>query len=117
MHPSIHPSIHAYIHPSIHPSIHTYIEQAYGVVKDPVGSEVITINAMPSHTHGTPTGWQQFYGLRSVAGSGTSNPTGSANTYNNFPITAATGGGIENVQGDADGNMEPTSFMMVYLKL
>lgn len=81
-----------------------------------LGSEVITINAMPAHTHGPASGFTNFYGL--IPGSGTSNPgSASPNNYNNFSQTGPAGGGTLNVEGAADGNMEPTTYMQVYIKL
>jgi len=79
-----------------------------------VGSEVITVASMPAHNHPGST----------IAIS-TNSPGGSAGVYgssgtNQFialNTIASQGGGTLNVQGAADGNMEPTSFFNVFIKL
>jgi hypothetical protein len=78
------------------------------------GSEVITVASMPAHNHPGST----------IAIS-TNSPGGSAGVYgssgtNQFialNTIASQGGGTLNVQGAADGNMEPTSFFNVFIKL
>lgn len=78
------------------------------------GSEVITVASMPEHNHPGST----------IAIS-TNSPGGSAGVYgssgtNQFialNTIASQGGGTLNVQGAPDGNMEPTSFFNVFIKL
>lgn len=76
-----------------------------------VGSEVITIAGMPSHNHP---------GSVVPVAVGTAAAGGSAVGATNFStaaVIAPQGGGTLNVQGAADGNMQPTSFMNVFIKL
>jgi hypothetical protein len=78
-----------------------------------LGSEVITIAAMPLHNHPGST-------VNLAVGNQGTNPTGfntSANNNSSPLIIAPQGGGILNVQGAADGNMEPTSYFNVFIKL
>lgn len=79
---------------------------------DAVGSEVITIAAMPSHNH--PGSTAPMTNISVQTGVGTTVLTQLATTA----ITIAPqGGGTLNTQGAADGNMQPTSFMNVFIKL
>ncbi len=83
-----------------------------------VGSEVITYGAMPLHNHSGSSA--------SVAlGTGQQvNPAGgnASASFLNGPTSvtlniASAGGGTLNTQGVADGNMPPTSYMNVFIKL
>jgi len=84
------------------------------VLGQDLGSEVITINAMPSHNHPGST-----YGATTI------NPGGSASGFGSSSIATqefavnvmAQGGGTLNVSGGANGNMQPTSLMNVFIKL
>ena len=82
-----------------------------------VGSEFITIAGMPAHNHPGST-----VGL-AIGNQGT-NSTGFTTSAANSPATAlniaAQGGGatgVLNVRGADDGNMQPTSFMNVFIKI
>jgi hypothetical protein len=77
------------------------------------GSEVITFNAMPLHNHANST-----IQVGSGGGSGV-HPRGQDLTFTNQAFVDITpqGGGILNTQGAADGNMQPTSFFNVFIKL
>lgn len=75
-----------------------------------VGSETITLAAMPLHNHAATVG--NFL----TTGSGSSDVVGGGN-IGTIGVTAATGGGTLNVRGAADGNMEPTTFFNVFIKL
>ncbi|CAB4127996.1 hypothetical protein UFOVP100_2 [uncultured Caudovirales phage] len=77
------------------------------------GSEVITINAMPLHNHPGSTVALGISGA-TTSGPGPSNPT----TLGPTSVTvAAQGGGTLNTSGAVDGNMQPTSFFNVFIKL
>ena len=78
-----------------------------------VGAEVITIDAMPAHNHpGSTIAIQTLSNYATGAASPVKAPGGAT------AITVATqGGGTLNVQGGVDGNMQPTSFFNVFLKL
>lgn len=81
-----------------------------------LGSEVITINAMPAHNH--PGSTVPFSRVAAeVPYQGSSPPVNPVNTNASSVTVAAQGGGTLNVQGAADGNMEPTTYMQVYIKL
>lgn len=77
-----------------------------------IGSEVITIAAMPLHNH--PGSTVPFNNIYTSPGSGGT----VAGTGGNEPLNITPqGGGILNVQGAANGNMPPESFYNVFLKL
>ena len=83
------------------------------VLGEYLGSEFITIAAMPNHNHPGST-------VALGIGNQGTNPTGfntSATTGPSSVTVAAQGGGTLNVQGAANGNMEPTSFFNVFIKL
>jgi hypothetical protein len=82
------------------------------VLGEYVGSEVITIAGMPAHNHPGST-------IQVGGGGGGTIPTATNLTaLSTNPVTvAAQGGGTLNTQGAADGNMEPTSFFNVFIKL
>ena len=77
-----------------------------------LGSEVITIAAMPAHNHVPLAPATSFV----TVGSGGGDIVGGG-FIGSQVVTGATGGGILNVQGAADGNMQPTSFMNIFIKL
>lgn len=73
-----------------------------------LGSETISISAMPSHTHGPLDPTVNFLG--GVGGGGTNSVIGGS-TIDGVATTGATGGSA------ADGNMPPTTYMNFFLKL
>ena len=78
-----------------------------------VGAEVVTIDAMPAHNHpGSTIAIQTLSNYSTGAASPVKAPGGAT------AISVATqGGGTLNVQGGIDGNMQPTSFFNVFIKL
>ncbi len=80
-----------------------------------VGSEVITINAMPNHNHPGSTVPFTTSSSNTVGGAPSNGP--NFTTTPGSVSVAAQGGGTLNVSGGANGNMEPTSFMNVFIKL
>lgn len=79
-----------------------------------LGSEVITINGMPSHNHPGSTGGT-VVNITGIAAGANQSLYATGNTY---PISvAAQGGGTLNTSGAADGNMSPTSYFNVFIKL
>jgi len=67
-----------------------------------LGSETISISAMPSHSHS---------GLFITSGTGAAVP-GTSQAFTTSPtVTGATGGSA------ADGNMQPTTFFNIFIKL
>jgi len=72
-----------------------------------VGSETISIAAMPAHNHPGSTVGIQINPI-SVVGGGTNSMSAGGSTT----VSVASQG-----SGAADGNMEPTSFMNVFIKL
>lgn len=79
------------------------------VLGEYVGSEVISEDAMPAHTH-PPLSPSNTFIMGQPSG-GTFAAPGSGPTLIARANTGSTGGSA------ADGNMEPTSFMEIYLKL
>lgn len=79
-----------------------------------VGSEVITITAMPLHNHPGST-------VPMSNASPFQAGVGATTLLTQLGTTAVTitpqGGGILNTQGASDGNMQPTSFMNIFIKL
>ena len=78
-----------------------------------LGSEVVTIAAMPSHNHPGSTVPIIISGAGAIGGANNL-VIGSGTTALNI---APQGGGTLNTSGAADGNMQPTSFMNVFIKL
>lgn len=72
-----------------------------------VGSETISISAMPAHDHPGSTVGIQISAVNLVGGG-----TNTMNAGGSTAVSVASQGG-----GAADGNMEPTSFMNVWIKL
>lgn len=72
------------------------------VLGEYLGSEIITTAAMPAHTHTIPF---SFASTNAASGASFNAAIGGTTT------TSSTGSGA------ADGNMEPTSFMNVFIKL
>ncbi len=81
------------------------------VLGENLGAERITLNAMPLHDHNAVGG--NFVS----SGSGANSFASGVGTLGTISATAATGGGTLNVAGAADGNMAPTSFFNVFIKL
>ncbi len=85
-----------------------------------VGSEVITIDAMPSHTHGLTVPFNIIGGTGPTIhkvdyASGSPSPPIYGIFQTNTVLTTAATGGVS--PASDDGNMEPTSFMNVFIKL
>jgi hypothetical protein len=78
-----------------------------------LGSETISIAAMPQHNHPGST-----VALGSVSiGSGTSGVVAGLSAGPTVVTVAPQGGGILNTSGAADGNMQPSTFMTLFIKL
>lgn len=85
-----------------------------------LGSEVITMAAMPSHNHTGSSASVPNLGKSDTVGFSGNRGMQTDDNPGPKPVTltiAAAGGGTLNVQGAADGNMEPTSFFNVFIKL
>jgi hypothetical protein len=82
------------------------------------GSEVITMAAMPAHNHTGSTASVAIGAGQQVNPAGTNGSMSSLSgpTVVSLNIAAA-GGGTLNVQGAADGNIPPTTYMNVFIKL
>ncbi len=77
-----------------------------------LGAEKISINAMPLHNH---PGSSIVAGLGQPMAAGGGAALIAAGTYG--VTVAPQGGGVLNTSGAADGNMPPTSFFNVFIKL
>jgi hypothetical protein len=83
-----------------------------------MGSEVITISAMPSHNHPGSTGSVAIGAGQQVNPAGGNASMSSLSGPTAVSVTIAPqGGGTLNTQGAASGNMQPTSFFNVFIKL
>jgi hypothetical protein len=83
-----------------------------------LGSEVISYAAMPSHNHAGSTASVAIGSGQQVnpAGGNASQSSLSGPTAVTLNIAAA-GGGTLNTQGAADGNMQPSLFTNIFIKL
>ncbi len=83
------------------------------VLGESLGSEVITIAGMPSHNH--PGSTIPF--TTATIQQGNAGVVGGTQIVASAVTVAAQGGGTLNTQGAADGNMPPSSFMNIFIKL
>ncbi len=81
-----------------------------------LGGERITTAGMPAHTHPPMSPATSFVGTEGATGVGLTNLTSFPTSYAGVVTTGSTGGGSGGF-GAADGNMQPTSFFNVFIKL